>query len=348
MVYITMQYVKGLFWNGDQRRGRALWRLVGQLIMLIVVALPLQAGVGFAAFGMLMSRKGLTPGQLRDPQAVQRFITETPMLMTLSTLALLAAFPISVWLAGRFLDRRPFVDFGFHIDRDWWIDLGFGLLLGAALMLMIFLIELAAGWVTVSGTFATRDPDVAFTLAILPPLLTFLAVGFYEELFSRGYQLRNISEGLNWEAIGPGGAIAIATLISSAIFGVLHVGNPNASLISTLYLCGAGIQLALGFLLTGELAIPIGLHVTWNFFQGNVFGFPVSGGDYGSATFIAIEQGGPDVWTGGAFGPEAGLVGLLAMVVGALLIVLWVRRRYGRAKLHVELAEAPERLGESD
>ncbi len=93
--------------------------------------------------------------------------------------------------------------------------------------------------------------------------------------------------------------------------------------------------------MTGKLAIPIGLHITWNFFQGNVFGFPVSGTLANVTTFIAIEQGGPDLWTGGASGPEAGLIGIIAMVLGVVLTVVWVYWRYGSVSLHLPLAEAP-------
>ncbi len=79
-------------------------------------------------------------------------------------------------------------------------------------------------------------------------------------------------------------------------------------------------------LLTGELALPIGLHIAWNFFEGNVFGFPTSGAQAG-ATFIAIAQGGPELWTGGLFGPEAGLVVVPALLLGAALIYLYTRGR---------------------
>ena len=87
--------------------------------------------------------------------------------------------------------------------------------------------------------------------------------------------------------------------------------------------------MGVGYLLTGELAFPIGLHFAWNFVQGNVFGFPVSGKSAVGATVIAIDQGGSPLWMGGAFGPEAGLVGVLAMGVGALLTLLWMHYRYG-------------------
>ena len=144
-------------------------------------------------------------------------------------------------------------------------------------MLIIFLVELAAGWVSVTGTLVTIRPDTDFLPTILVPLVTFLAVGLYEELFFRGYQLRNLAEGLTWNVISPRAAIVLATLLTSAAFGTFHALNPNASSFSTLAIAFAGIFLAAGYLLTRELAIPIGLHIAWNFFQGNVFGFPVSG-----------------------------------------------------------------------
>jgi membrane protease YdiL (CAAX protease family) len=227
------------------------------------------------------------------------------------------------------------------MNAGWWLDFGFGLALGALLMAGIFLLELAAGWIRITGTLQTAAPDQSFLLAILIPLIAFLSVGIYEELLTRGYLLQNIAEGLNIGSIGPRGAIVIAWIISAAIFGLLHLGNPNATAISTFNIALAGIFLGLGYVLTGELAIPIGLHITWNFFQGNVFGFPVSGGIFSSTTFLAIEQSGPALWTGGAFGPEAGLLGVLAMLVGSALTVLWVRWRYQHTNLHLPLAHPP-------
>jgi len=336
-----MHAIKTIFLNPDQQRLRTLWRLIGQLIIFGIIALVVEGAVWSVAFGVILAREGIPPEQLSDPRVVQQLIMNDPLIMMLSYLGLVPSLTISIWLAGRFLDRRPFADFGFHLNRNWWIDFGFGLLLGACLMLIIFVIELAAGWVRVTGTFVTQNPGASFLPTILIPLVAFLAVGFYEELFSRGYQLQNLAEGLTWRFITPGTAIVIATLLSSAVFGALHAGNPNATLFSTLNIVFAGILLAVGYLLTGELAIPIALHITWNFFQGNVFGFPVSGTDFRSATVIAVEQKGPDLWTGGPFGPEAGLLGLGAMALGIILTILWVKYRYGSASLDLSLAEPP-------
>ena len=249
---------------------------------------------------------------------------------------LLAAFLLSVWCAGRFLDRRHFADFGFRLSPSWWGDLGFGLVLGALLMTAIFLIELVTGWVTITETFKSDTNGITFPIDILWALVTFICVGIYEELLGRGYQLKNLAEGLNFKFFSSKGAIVLAALDTSALFGLLHALNPNASLISTLNLMLAGLLYSTAYLLTGELAVPIGYHITWNFFESSVFGFPLSGMDLGT-TFIDIRQSGPRLWTGGAFGPEAGLVGTGARLVGILFIIGWVRLRYGKITLHEEL-----------
>ena len=327
-----------VFWNGEQRRLRAFWRIILQGIyygaLLVVLVVPLVIAIVILT---VAGERGALPASLSGPSVLGILI-----LLVAPLEPLLRA--VSVWLAGLFPDRRRFSDFGVHLNLNWWLDLCFGLALGAILMGFIFVVELGAGWITVTGTFQSGLPDLAsqvslpdvpFGVAILFNLLMFISVGIGEEFFSRGYHLKNMAEGLSF--VGPKGAVVAATLFSSVIFGLMHAANPNATVISTFNLLLAGLFLALGYILTGELAIPIGLHITWNFFQGNVFGFPVSGTDAG-ATFIAIEQGGPQLVTGGPFGPEAGLIGIAAMILGSILIILWVRVRYGRVGIWEKLA----------
>ncbi len=314
-------------------RLRAPWRLVAQFLFFLVVTALLTSMVQltysfvnptFPAFG--------SAGLSSD-----RFVT----FYLFGGLGSLAAIFISLLVVGRFLDRRPVADFGFHLNGGWFVDLGFGMFLGAFLMTGIFLVQLLIGWTSVSDTLVVVGSGNSFVLAILPPIAIFLCVGIYEEAFSRGYQLRNVAEGLNYPALGPRTAIILALVLTSAFFGLLHASNPNATAISTFNIALAGLLLGAGYVLTGELSIPIGLHITWNFFQGNVYGFPVSGLDTFGATFIDTQQAGPDLWTGGPFGPEAGLLGLLAMLTGTLLIALYTKARTGKLDLHTPLAEPP-------
>jgi uncharacterized protein len=322
----------GPFFDESTGRLRALWRLLLQYLTYRVVLLPLLVNLLVATWLLLGGQR--TAGGLAA--------SGSPALPVISGAAGLTGALLSVWLAGRFLDRRPFADFGFHLNGGWWLDLLFGMALGALLMTAVFLTELGLGWVTVTGAFESLVPGAPFWLAMLVPAALFLCVGFYEELISRGYQLRNAAEGLNLPGVGPRNAVLLAWVLSSAFFGYLHATNPNATLMSTINVALAGLMLGAGYVLTGELAIPIGLHVTWNFFQGAVFGFPVSGLRVGGATFLSLDQGGPDLWTGGPFGPEGGLLAPVAMVSGVFLIALWVRLRRSRVGVHTPIAEGPK------
>jgi membrane protease YdiL (CAAX protease family) len=210
--------------------------------------------------------------------------------------ALYIAALVSILLATRFLDKRQFSDTGIFLKKNWWVDLGFGLLLGASLMAFIFLVEYAAGWITINETLYRDNPSQPFQVAFIQPVLLAVLVGIAEELMFRGYLLLNLAEGFNLRRIGPRWALVSAWLLTSAVFGIAHLITPNATIISSIYITLIAIWLGLGYVLTGSLAIPIGIHITWNLFQGYVFGFPVSGGRDFSTTFILIEQGGPELW----------------------------------------------------
>ncbi len=230
----------------------------------------------------------------------------------------LAVTLLAVWLARRFLDRRPFLDLGLRPERGWWADLFFGAALGGVLMAGIYLVEWAAGWLAFSG-FAWDAMDWGqLLLPFAVAFFLYVVVGINEELMMRGYVMQNLAAGLNmfW-----------AVFISSAVFGLMHLGNPHASWLSSLNIAVVGVLLAAGYLVTRSLWLPIGLHFGWNFFQGTVFGFPVSG--VGADAFHLIRQtvAGPEWVTGGSFGPEAGLTGLAAEIVGIALIWLWGRAR---------------------
>lgn len=294
----------GLFRNREEGRLRAGWRLLLQaalmvllaVIPILLVAEPLTA----------LHRRGLfLPGY--NHAAYDRVINMIagPLL----TLAVIA----SVIVAARILDHRELADFGVRFDRVWWSSLGLGLSLGAVVMAIVFGIELHAGWIRITDTFAVGISGLSLALALSFSTVKVLCVGIYEELVTRGYVMRNLAEGTN---------LPTAVIASSAIFALLHFTNDNASILSALGLFVNGLFFATVLLVTGRLSAPIGLHIAWNFCEGVVFGFPVSG-DKEAASFVAIQQGGPVLMTGGAFGPEAGIVGMAACVVGITILVLW-------------------------
>jgi membrane protease YdiL (CAAX protease family) len=311
------------FWNRTEQRWRAGWRVALYSLLWVIIQLA----------SSLVIRSPITAALIVILPALAPIAGE---LLFYSVNALLVIG--LTWLMARRIDYRPLADLGLHLDRHWWEDLGFGLLLGAGLMTLIFWSEWALGWITVTEYLHTTVPNATFAIAILQPIFLFIAVGINEELLSRGYHLRNLAEGFNVAAQRPRLAIIIAWILSSLIFGLLHILNPNSTWVSTFALMLAGIFLGLGYVLTGRLGLPVGLHITWNFFQGSVYGFRVSGNDLSDTALIAIQQTGPALWTGGAFGPEAGLIGIVAILLGLLATALWVQWRYGAVVLQLTLA----------
>ncbi len=311
-----------LFWNPEEKRISAVIRIVLQLIVMLFLMIIPQFFLG-VVLGII----GFTNYQ-----------GSLLVSMIISLITLVAIFG-SVMLAGFVFDRRKFRDFGFVMNKNWWRDFAFGLFLGAVLMMIIFGIEYALGFVEVREHFAVSNPKYPFVVLILAQVVSFTFVGIQEEVLSRGYHLKNLSEGLNtFKKISPKTAVILSTLISSAVFGLMHITNPNASFISSFNIFIAGFMLAAGFLFTRQLAIPIGLHISWNFFQGNVFGFPVSGTNSNATSFLAIRQSGPDWFTGGAFGPEAGVIGLLMMAVGLVAIWLYSKKVCSASTIQAGLA----------
>lgn len=236
------------------------------------------------------------------------------------------------------IDRRSTRQLGMQLDRAWWIELLAGLALGAVLMSLIFLLAWLLGWIQINTLFAVLAPDIPFVVAILGALFVFVVIGVTEELMFRGYVLRNCAEGIRGVGIAPRTAVIGGWLLSSALFGAFHVLNPNANWISTINLTLAGMMLGLPMVLTGRLGMSIGLHIAWNFVQGNIYGFPVSGNDFSRVTVFETLTSGPDLWTGGRFGPEAGLIGVFAILAGSALIVWWLRGRTGRRGIDESLA----------
>lgn len=317
-----MTYILQLFWSPNDRRIRALWRVILHLV-LIFVGLQITSAIMRPLFSGGESSGDSGP----DPISSMVALILTGLVYVVVTIA-----------AARYLDRRRFSDYGLIWNTRWSRDLLFGLLLGGLLMGGIFVVELAMGWITIEGMFVTLMP-FPFFVAFLLFLVQMTLVGTYEELVFRGFQMKNIAEGLSFGPLSTRTALFLAWIVTSILFGLIHAANPGATVGTTIKITLAGIFLALPFLLTGELALSIGVHVAWNFFQGNVFGFPVSGLSFFRTTIFNTVQGGPDLWTGGGFGPEAGLLGFIGIIVGSLGMIWWVKRTRGTLDLSLSLAE---------
>ena len=335
-----LQFFQSIFYNHPESRLRALWRLLigialGFLILgtlrtlarfILAFLLMLTGQIPFSAFGNVQ--------QLA--QQLNTAYEQFPLLNGIYSLIILLLVILAFILIARWIDRRPWQDYGFHFNTAWWCDLGFGLLLGMVLMGVVFGIEYLLGWASIQGIIENGQPNLSFWQLLVDGLISFVLVGVQEEWFFRGFLIKNLAEGLNLPHIKSKAAVLIPYVLISLFFGFAHANNANATLVSSINLSLIGLLLGLGFVLTGELAMPIGLHIAWNFAQGYVFGFPVSGSD-AHLSLLATKQVGPAVWTGGAFGPEGGLMGLVAALLGVLLIYAWVQWTRRKVSVQAEL-----------
>ena len=196
-------------------------------------------------------------------------------------------------------------------------DLFFGLVLGAVSITVIFFILLATGNITLLNSLLS--PQI--TLFTFTYLILFILVGFFEEMFFRGYVMKTMAERGNnkW----------VIYVVSALVFSIVHGTNPNVSVFGLINIALVGILFAYMFDVTRSLLLPIGYHITWNFFQGNVFGFPVSGtapyGMYG----VDVSEG-SDFLTGGSFGLEGGLLATLLIVLGFIATHFYAKGRKER------------------
>ncbi len=283
-------FFQNIFISSDEPRLRAGWRIFLQIILMIPIGLV----TGAASKVLFPFWRG---GVLQD------------QLISLLTMTL------SIYIARRWLDKRSFASLGLDLSPKMWKDLLAGILITFVQMGFVYVVMYTLGWITFEGFAWKFESATDVTLGLVGMFIVFVLVGWNEELLSRGYQLQNLADGIN---------LVWGVIISSAVFGILHLGNPNATWISAVGIFFAGIFLAYGYTTTKELWLPIGLHIGWNFFEGVGFGFPVSGMDFFRLTRITVT--GPELWTGGAFGPEAGLIVLPALALGMALIYWYGNR----------------------
>jgi membrane protease YdiL (CAAX protease family) len=233
---------------------------------------------------------------------------ESSVARLIAAIAGSVAILIVYYAAIRWGERRPVDELEL---RPAPRELALGMLAGGAAIAAIIAIQWLFGWVAIEP----RRVD-AVALALRDSIRS----GVLEELVLRLVILR-----LLWRAFGIWPAIVIA----AALFGVLHLANPDSGWFAALCLiAGEGIGIAF-YLVTGRIWASIGMHAAWNFTQGWIFGAVVSGtvDIAGGPLALRPAAGVPDVLSGGGFGPEASLAALVvsAAASAAFLRWAWVR-----------------------
>ena len=185
-------------------------------------------------------------------------------------------------------------------------DTGIGFLWGMLMMAAVIGIFALCGWYKIIGC----SFNVAFVYRYQ---MAYFVVAVGEEIVFRGIMFRLLDSQFN---------LWVALIISAIVFGAAHIINPNATVVSTVGISLAtGVLFGLLFKCYRTLWVPIGIHWSWNFVQGTVTGCPVSGGapDY---SILQSVTSGPELFTGGLFGPEASIITMIAGLAPCIWLVI--------------------------
>jgi membrane protease YdiL (CAAX protease family) len=224
--------------------------------------------------------------------------------------ALLISAGLVGWACGALLEELPLRALGCLPHRGWLRNLGIGSALGiASLFLAALLATVTRG---IHFSFDRAGPQsIAATVAT--SALVFLFAAAAEEMLFRGYPLQTLRRAkLAW----------LGVLLTSVPFAAVHLQNPNVVPgITFLNTALAGLWLAVAYLRTRSLWLPLGLHWSWNWAQASLLGLPVSGiNRLAPAPLLRAVDSGPAWLTGGAYGIEGGAACTVALLVSTLII----------------------------
>jgi membrane protease YdiL (CAAX protease family) len=272
--------------DGDIRSG---WKAAGFVVL-----------VGLLGFLVSALLKLLAPG--KGSAAATLIGNLVPTLMVLAATALCLR-----------LEGRPLSSIGLRFNRRWLAEFALGTAGG---VLLLVLVALA---VRATGAFRWEHNPAGGAVPLLSAAWMFLGVSCFEELTFRGYPFQRLVHG----ALGEKGTLALFAIF----FGLAHWGNPGmagaAKAWATLNIALAALLLGLGWIRTGSLALPIGIHLGWNWCQGPLLGFKVSGTEAGGFWRPVLKADSPGWLHGGAFGLEGTLACAILCAGACLLVYFW-------------------------
>lgn len=265
----------------------------------IIGAIVISVFAGFGVIPFVVSG-ALTLEMLAMPASELFNAVGVNTMLAFMLLQFLCAL-FTIYIFRKFVDKKSFKSLGFELT-NYKADLLKGLVWGAALISLGFFALYFSGFITVI------DTDFG-AIQWLSYIAFFVIVAFNEEILVRGYVLTNLMASMNkyW-----------ALIVSALLFSVMHLGNDSTSYISTANLFIAGIMLGIYTIHKRNLWFPIAMHFTWNFFQGPLLGFEVSGTKMESV--INQQVSGNPLITGGEFGFEGSLLLTVMMIASTFYI----------------------------
>jgi hypothetical protein len=271
--------------------------------------------LGFIVLGFILFGLAVAPFASRfvgHGTAEELARRPTIPLALLQGLGLLASFGLATWIIGVKVLRLDLRDLRWRTRLGWARGFGAGLVLGilpAAVAMLLGVIAGGAAWIPDAGSFSDYLTRIGIILVVLAP------AALAEEVIFRGVPLVLLSRAFGRPA---------AILMVSLGFALAHVTNPDVTARALGNITLAGILLSIAFFSPGGMWAAFGAHLGWNMTLA-ALGAPVSGLPF-EIPYVDYRMGGPAWLTGGAFGPEGGLLSTLAITSAIILAVQWVRK----------------------
>jgi membrane protease YdiL (CAAX protease family) len=212
----------------------------------------------------------------------------------------LASVVIATWVMVRRVDKLPWREVGLDAPAASPPTVIKGAVLGGLTIGVASLLLLATHMLRIDPTGPGNWWGQAGHSTIL-----LLPAAFFEELFIRGYVFAILRRAAGWK---------MALIITSVVFGLLHVTNPGADAESILAVIVAGFFLGVVFLATRSLYAAGAAHFAWNWVMSGALHIAVSGIQSNDPDYRVVDSG-PDWLTGGPWGPEGGIAAVAAMFV---------------------------------
>ena len=302
-----------IFKNADNQ-ARSGWK-IGLLFISFLISTTIGSFIFSVAYSASIVAKHpeLTSNPMQLTQYMQQQFSGMSNFPAVS-LQLIQCISLIFWviLFWKIWDKGKIREIGLTNIKSSLKDLGVGLLIGAVSFTIVAFILLATNSVQMVNSFGNPK----FSLALITQLIIFVFVGINEELFCRGYCMTVLKQTKKpWVPI----------IVSAIIFSAMHSMNGGISLLAYVNLFLFGIFMGYLFMKTKNIWTCIGYHITWNYFQGDIFGFLVSGNTTDSIYSIKVIS--PNLINGGSFGPEGGLVVTVLLVISILFVYKFMESR---------------------
>lgn len=233
---------------------------------------------------------------ISDPELIMQ-----NKMMLLMMICQLMGTLFTVWIFQKFISKERFISIGLDFI-NYKNDFYQGLAVGTGLISIGFFTLIILNLTSIDLTyFSIYDQIFYFFL--------FIVVSLNEEIAIRGYILHNLCQSFNKY---------IALIISSFVFMGMHLGNPNIGMLPLANLFLAGIFLGVYRIHKNNLWFPIGAHLMWNYLQGPIYGFEVSGNKINSLFEQKLQ--GHEVLTGGNFGYEGSIILTVFLIISIYLM----------------------------